>query len=243
MDRYNETTYGERIAGIYDDLYQEYDPAVVELLQEQAGHGRVLELGIGTGRIAIPLHQQGVNIAGLDSSQEMIDTLHAKPESAGIEVVLGNFLEIDWDARFDLIFIVFNTFFNLPTQEQQVKCFRSVAEHLTPDGVFLIDAFVPDMTLFDDNQTVRLLRLDEERVQLHVSKHHPAKQQVTSQMVLLTDAGLNLYPVKLRYAWPSELDLMAQLAGMKLKHRWGSWDKSEYNEESVKHISIYEAGK
>jgi len=202
-----------------------------------------LELGIGTGRLAIPLHQRGVKVAGMDASQAMINELQAKPVSAGIDVVLGNFVEIDWNARFNLIYIAFNTFFSLRTQEQQVDCFRSVAEHLATGGVFLIEAFVPDMSRFDDNQTVRLTNLNENRVQLEVSRHHPVEQQVSSQIVLLSECGIRLYPIKVRYVWPAELDLMAQLAGLMEINRNGSWNKSEYNEGSVKHISVYRAGK
>ncbi len=179
----------------------------------------------------------------MDASQAMINELQAKPVSAGIDVVLGNFVEIDWNARFNLIYIAFNTFFSLRTQEQQVDCFRSVAEHLATGGVFLIEAFVPDMSRFDDNQTVRLTNLNENRVQLEVSRHHPVEQQVSSQIVLLSECGIRLYPIKVRYVWPAELDLMAQLAGLMEINRNGSWNKSEYNEGSVKHISVYRAGK
>lgn len=239
MERYDEMTYGERIADIYDKLYSDYEESAVDLLQELAGRGRVLELGIGTGRVALPLHHRGVNVTGIDASKAMIEKLWVKSDGADIEVVQGNFVEINLDARFNLIYIVFNTFFGLQTQEEQVKCFRSVAEHLTQEGVFLIEVFVPDLCRFDNDQTVRVVHLNEDEVRLDVSRHSPVGQQVSSQHVLLSEKGVRLYPVKLRYAWPSELDLMARLAGLRLKHRWGSWDQGEFTGESGKHISVY----
>ena len=169
----------------------------------------------------------------------MIERLRAKTGAAGIEVLRDSFAEFDLDARFDLIYVVFNTFFALQTQEEQVGCFKSVAAHLTEEGVFLIEAFVPDLCRFDRDQTVRVVHLSEDEVRLDVARHHLVGQQVSSQHVLLSENGVSLYPVKLRYAWPSELDLMAQLAGLRLKHRWGSWDKGEFTSESGKHISVY----
>jgi SAM-dependent methyltransferase len=232
-------TYGERIAHIYDEWYSDYEESAVDLLQELAGRGRVLELGIGTGRVALPLLRRGVHVSGIDASEAMIARLRAKTGGADIEVVLGNFAEIDLDTRFDLIYVVFNTFFNLQTQEEQVKCFRSVAEHLTHQGVFLIEAFVPDPCRFDRGQSSRVVHLGEDVVRLDVARHCPVEQQVSCQHVLLSEEGVRLFPVKLRYAWPSELDLMARLAGLRLKRRWGSWDKGKLTQESAKHLSLY----
>ena len=239
MERYDEMTYGERIADVYDELYSDYEESAVDLLQELAGRGRALELGIGTGRLALPLCHRGVNVTGIDASQAMIDQLRAKPGGDGVEVVMGSFVAIDLDACFDLVYIVFNTFLGLQTQEEQVECFRSVAEHLTEEGVFLIEAFVPDRCRFDDDQTVRAVHVSEDVVRLDVTRHSPVGQQVTSQHVVLSAKGVRLYPVRIRYAWPSELDLMARLAGLRLKHRWGSWDRREFTGASGKHISVY----
>lgn len=239
MESYDETTYGERIAEIYDLLYADYEESMIDLLQELAGRGRVLELGIGTGRVALPLHRRGVNVTGIDASAAMIKRLKAKPDAAGISVVLGNFLALDSEAPFDLVYIVFNTFFSLLSQQEQVHCFRSVAEQLTEEGVFLIEAFVPDLCRFNDHQTVRAVQVSEDEVRLDVTRHDPVGQQITSQHVLLSQEGARFYPVKLRYAWPSELDLMARLAGLTLKHRWGSWDKGAFTADCGKHISVY----
>lgn len=239
MESYDETTYGKRIASVYDDLYSDYEESAIDLLAQLAGTGRVLELGIGTGRVAIPLYHRGVNIMGIDASPRMIKKLQAKVGGEDISVVEGNFAEIDLDARFDLIYVVFNTFFALQTQEEQVRCFQSVAQHLTEGGVFLMEVFVPDLYRFDKDQTVRVIHLSEGEVRLEVSQHHPVGQQVNSQSIFLTEHDVRLYPVKLRYAWPSELDLMAKLADLTLINRWSSWDKETFTERSGKHISVY----
>jgi len=239
MKEYDETTYGQRIAEIYDELYSDYDPASIELLAELAGNGPALELGIGTGRIALPLHERGIAVQGIDASEAMLSRLRAKPHGAEIEVVTGSFAAFKMDTRFSLIYVVFNTFFNLQTQEEQVRCFRSVREHLAPDGVFLMEVFVPDLCRFTDHQTVRTIRLTDQAVNVEVSQVDPVAQQVTTKHVLLSEDGIRLFPVKLRYAWPSELDLMAQIAGLSLRHRWGSWAREAFTKDSQKHVSVY----
>jgi SAM-dependent methyltransferase len=239
MKQFDEATYGQRIAAVYDDYYSEYDEAAVDLLQELAAGGRALELGIGTGRIALPLRQRGVEVRGIDSSPAMIARLRSKPGGGKIEVLESSFAEFDLEARFDLVYVVFNTFFGLLTQEDQVRCFQSVARHLEDEGRFLLEVFVPDLCRFEAQQTVRAVRVEADTVQLDVSRHNPVAQQVSSQHVLLSEEGIRLHPVVLRYAWPSELDLMARLAGLQLKHRWGSWEKGTFSAGSTRHISVY----
>ena len=241
MKEYDDATYGDRIAGVYDALYPGFEEAAIDLLHELAGRGRALELGIGTGRVALPLAGRGVEITGIDTSPAMITALQAKPGASGIEVVQGSFAQFEMEDRFNLAYVAFNTFFALQTQEEQVACFQSVARHLTTGGVFLIEAFVPDPGRFDRDQTVQVVGISEDVVNLDVALHDSVRQQVRSQHVVLSEKGLHLYPVKLRYAWPSELDLMARLAGLKLVHSWGSWDRSEFTAESGKHISVYGA--
>jgi SAM-dependent methyltransferase len=242
MDTYSHATYGERIAEIYDTLYPDSEDAALTLLHELGAEGRALELGIGTGRIALPLTKLGLEVAGIDASPAMIEKLRAKPGGEDVQVAEGSFAdfppELDGE-RFELIFIAFNTFFALLSQEEQVQCFRSVAAHLTGDGQFLIEAFVPDLGRFEDGQTVRLIHLSEDAVRLDAAELDLAKQRISSQHVLITEAGPRLYPVRLRYAWPAELDLMAELAGLSLRHRWGSWKKDPFTKESGKHISVY----
>ncbi len=239
MKQFDGMTYGQRIADVYDEFYSEYEGATVDLLQELAAGGSALELGIGTGRLALPLRQRGIDVTGIDLSPAMIARLRAKPGGSEIPVVQTSFAEFDLDAHFDLVYVVFNTFFSLLTQEEQISCFRSVARHLEEDGSFLLEAFVPDLCRFEAQQTVRAVQVEADMVQLDLSRHSPVEQQVSSQHVLLSEEGIRLYPVVLRYAWPSELDLMARLAGLHLRHRWDSWEKGAFSARSTRHISVY----
>jgi SAM-dependent methyltransferase len=239
MDHYDDTTYGERFAEAYDGLYADYEPATIDLLAELAGDGPALELGIGTGRIALPLRERGVTVHGIDASQAMITKLRAKPGGDEIEVVEGSFAAFELNRLYRLIYVVFNTFYGLRTQDEQIRCFESVSRHLTPDGVFLLEVFVPDLCRFANHQTVRTPRIGENEVQLDVSRHDPVTQRIRSQHVFLSEQGTRLYPVELRYAWPSELDLMARIANLTLQDRWSSWTKTPFTKESGKHISVY----
>mgnify|MGYP001826415320 FL=1 len=239
MEPYSEETYGDRIAGTYDDWYGGFDEDTVATLRELAHGGRALELGIGTGRIALPLQQSGVEVHGIDASEAMVARLQAKPGGESIPVSLGDFAEVAVEGEFSLVYVLVNTFFALLTQDEQVRCFENVTRHLRADGVFLIEAFVPDLTRFDGGQAVRAIGVGNNEVRLEVSQLDPANQRVTSQQVVLTEQGTRLYPVQLRYAWPSELDLMARLAGLELRHRWDSWQCTPFTQESGKHISVY----
>lgn len=239
MKDYDDLTYGERIAAVYDDLYVGCEEDAIDLLEELAAGGPVLELGIGTGRVALPLAERGLRVAGIDASPAMIEKLQAKPGGDEIPIATGSFAEIPMEGQFGLIFVVFNTFFALLTQEEQVRCFRSVAAHLANDGRFLLEVFVPDLARFDDHQAVRLVELSEEGVRLDAASHDIVNQRVTSQHIHISRDGVRLYPVKLRYAWPAELDLMAALAGLTLKERWGSWQREPLTKASTKHISVY----
>ena len=241
MNFYSDETYGERVAGVYDDWYTHVDPHSIDLLAELAGSGRALELGIGTGRIAVPLAERNVRVAGLDAAPSMVDRLKAKPGSENIEVKLGNFADVAIDGEFDLVYVVFNTIFALGSQEEQVRCFRNVASHLSKRGCFLIEAFVPNLNRFNGGQVNWATKVTEEVVELDVGQHDAASQQVIAQKVVITDGNIRLYPVQIRYAWPAELDLMAQLAGLRLRDRWSSWQRTPFDGQSGKHISIYEA--
>jgi SAM-dependent methyltransferase len=242
MDTYKIETYGERFADHYDEWYSTFDEAAIETLAEFAEGGRALELGIGTGRIALPLLKRGVEVHGIDASTAMVERLRAKPGGESLPVVMGNFADLEVENEFKLIYIVFNTFFVLLTQEEQVRCFRNVARRLTRDGVFVIEAFVPDLTRFSGGQANKAIKVTTELVELDVSQHYPAEQRVVGQKVVLTQGSVRLYPIQIRYCWPSEMDLMAQLAGLRLRHRWSNWQQEPFTSESVKHISVYERG-
>jgi len=237
---YTHETYGERVARDYDDWYKDFDRNAITLLTELAGDGRALELGIGTGRIALPLMENNVEVHGLDASPSMVARMRAKPNGDRVPVNFGNFADVAVDGQFALIYVVFNTFFALSSQDEQVRCFRNVAAHLTPDGCFLIEAFVPDTTRFDHGQTVWATNVTTENVDLDVSQHDPVTQRVVSQKVFIKDGTIRLYPIEIRYAWPSELDLMAQLAGLRLRQRWSNWKREPFTSESTKHVSVFE---
>jgi SAM-dependent methyltransferase len=240
MSTYDTATYGERIAQIYDQLHTSYEEAAISTLTQLAGSGRVLELGIGTGRIALPLAKTGLPVHGIDASEAMISKLRAKLGGDRITVITGNFADVEIEGEFSLVFVVFNTFFLLLSQSEQVRCFRNVARHLGKDGVFLLEAFVPDMTRFDRGQNVNATKVTAESVRLDVSEHDAIEQRVNSHHLFITEGGIKLYPIQIRYAWPSELDLMAQLAGLRLKWRWSGWQRESFTEKSQKHISVYE---
>lgn len=239
MAPYDTDTYGEGIAEVYDDWYADYDERIIDVLSELASGGRALELGIGTGRIALPLRERGVEVHGIDASQSMLSKLESKPGGADIPVSLGDFSRVDADGQFDLIYIVFNTFFALLTQEDQIACFRNAAAHLKPEGIFLLEVFVPDLKRFEAGQTLRVISLSEGLVRLEASQVDLASQQVTTRHIAITEGGTRFYPLKIRYAWPSELDLMARLAGLALKERWDGWDRKPFNANSTGHISLY----
>jgi SAM-dependent methyltransferase len=242
VDGYEPSTYGERISPIYDELYEgKFDTeGAVTFLAELAGDGPALELGVGTGRVAIPLAEQGVDVHGIDASEAMVQQMRTKPGGDRVNVVIQDFADLDVEGSFPLVYVVFNTLFALLTQDDQARCFRAVAEHLAPEGVFVIEAFVPDLTRFGRyRQRVEAGDLSLDRVHLEVSRHDPVNQRVDGQHVVITEAGTRLYPVHLRYAWPSELDLMARLGGLRLRERWGSWRRDPFNESSERHISVY----
>jgi len=246
MSDYGPETYGERIAEVYDELYAErFGEQAEEIATALAGlarGGRALELGIGTGRIALPLQARGIEVQGIDSSAQMATKLRAKPGGERIPVTIGDFADMGVEGEFSVVFVVFNTFFGLLSQEEQVRCFRNVSKHLAADGVFVIEAFVPDQTRHVRGQSTSVTRVEADSVGLDVSRHDPVSQRVTSQHLLISESGVRLYPVQLRYAWPAELDLMAQLVGLRLRERWGGWKGERFTATSGSHVSIYERG-
>lgn len=244
---WDDRVYGDRIADIYDDLYEElFDKAAtVTFLEERArgaegtGEGRALELAIGTGRIAIPLSQKGIAVEGIDSSGAMADRVRAKPGGEDIAVTIGDMADIGVPGRFDLIYVVFNSLFAVTTQEDQIRLFRNVADHLTDMGLFVVETFVPDVTRWQRHQNAEVNEVTVDRVSLSFSRHEPMTQTVQSQLTFISESGIKLVPTKLRYIWPSEMDLMAKLAGMELRERYGSWSRDHFTSESKSHISVY----
>ena len=234
--------YGQMWAAVYDEVHSHMDPAATaDLLYQLAAGGRALELGIGTGRVAIPLAARGVVVHGVDASEAMVQRLRAKPGGASIPVTLGDFASIAVDGGpYTLVYVVFSTLFGLPTQDAQVGCFRRVEALLAPGGVFVVEAFVPDVARFDRHQRVHVNRIEPGRVDVSLTRHDQVAQRITSQHVTLTDGSVKLLPVDMRYAWPSELDLMARLANLRLRERWSDWQRGRFTAASGIHVSVYE---
>jgi SAM-dependent methyltransferase len=242
MEGYRKETYGDRIAAVYDALMPVLpDPAdCADRLAELAGPGPALELGIGTGRVALPLASRGVEVHGIDASEAMVERLRAKPGGDAITVTFGDFADVPVEGSYPLVYVVFNTFFSLLTQEDQVRCFAAVAGHLALGGAFVVTGFVPDQTLHPGGQSVRTVQLGLDQVRLDAALHDPVAQRVDFQHVVLSGGGIRLYPGAVRYAWPSELDLMARLAGLRLRERWGGWRREPFDRASGGHVSVYE---
>jgi SAM-dependent methyltransferase len=234
--------FGEEIAARYDDSSDErFQPAaieaVVELLAELAGDGAALELGIGTGRIALPLTQRGVEVHGIDLSSAMVAHLRAKPGGDEIPVVLGDFATARAERTFSLAYLVFNTIQNLTTQDEQVACFENVAAHLEPGGHFVIEVGVPNLRRLPPGETVRAFALEPTHVGF--DEFDVARQGLVSHHFELVDGAWRSHPVPFRYVWPSELDLMARIAGMTLVERWSGWRREPFTSESTSHVSVW----
>ncbi len=242
VDNYEPTiSYGEDTAETYDDLSHRGDETeTVAFLERLARGGPALELAVGTGRIALPLAERGVQVDGIDVSPEMIAKLRAKPGGDQISVTMGDFADVPVQGRYPLIFVVFNTLFNLPTQEDQVRCFENVANHLTDDGVLVVEGMFPAyLYRLADDQYVDAEAIGIDEVRLDVGQHDPVTQRLDESHVTLSRAGIHLNPVSTRYAWPSELDLMARLAGLRLKERWGGWNREPFRPASDNLVSVY----
>jgi SAM-dependent methyltransferase len=237
--------YGDRIADVYDEWHGARDDVspVVEFLASWAAAGEqpVLELGIGTGRIALPLAARGLRVDGIDASERMVAQLRAKPGGADLAVTVGDFAGLPAPGGpYGLVYVVFNTFFVLLTQEEQVRCFASVAASLVPGGAFVMEAFVPDLALYDrGQQRVRVDGFAPEATRISASLHDRAGQRIRSRHLVLGADGVQTYPVELRYAWPSELDLMARLAGLEPAGRWEGWDGRPFTSASSSHVSAW----
>jgi len=235
--------FDEPVAARYDKSAAEmFDPAVVDpavdFLVEVAGNGRALELGIGTGRIAVPLAQRGVPVHGIELSRAMAARLRAKPGAEDIGLTIGDFATSAVDGTFTVAYVVFNTIMNLTTQAAQVACFRNVATHLDPGGCFVIEVGVPGLQRLPPGETIHAFHVSETRWGL--DEYDVARQGLTSHHFEIIDGKLERLSVPFRYAWPAELDLMAQLAGMRLRERWSGWKREPFTSDSLKHVSVWE---
>ncbi|HZQ36675.1 MAG TPA: class I SAM-dependent methyltransferase [Dehalococcoidia bacterium] len=241
MERYEpRLSFGAETAETYDDTPRGDETAAVGFLASLAGEGPALELAIGTGRIALPLAAHGIRVDGIDFSPDMIARLRAKPGGERIAVTLGDFAAVPVSGTYRLIYIVFNTLFNLLTQDDQVRCFENVAAHLCDGGVFVIEAFVPAFLYrLRDDQYVDAEAIGVDWVRLDVGRHDPVTQRLDESHVTLSAEGVRLNPIVTRYAWPSELDLLARIAGLRLIERWGGWNREPFTGDSKLHVSVY----
>jgi len=235
--------FDEAVAATYDeDAGDRFDAAsvepVVELLVGLAGDGRALELGIGTGRIALPLAARGVPVHGIELSGAMVRRLRAKPGGDAIGVTIGDFASAGADGTFRVAYLVFNTIMNLTTQDAQVACFRNVAAHLEPAGTFVIEVMVPRLRWLPPGQTVHPFHVGD--TTFGFDEYDLATQGLVSHHVDVSGGRGARHSIPFRYVWPAELDLMARLAGMRLRDRWAGWDREPFTGNSLQHVSVWE---
>jgi hypothetical protein len=233
-------SFGPRVAARYDEELRGDEAETIDFLVELAGGGPVLELAIGTGRIGLPLAQRGVEVHGIELSPDMVEQLCRKPGGDQIPVTLGDYAEVGVEGRYRPIFVVFNTFYNLLTQDKQVQCFQNVAKHLLDDGVFLIEAATPnEYVSLRNGQYVDAEAVEVDRVTLDVARFDPVTQLLDESHVSITEEGITLSPIVTRFVWTSELDLMARIAGLRLHSRASGWKNEPFTGESKRHISVY----
>ena len=235
--------FGEEVARRYDESVADmFEPeavgAAVEFIAALAGTGRALELGIGTGRIALPLARRGVPVHGIEMSRAMVAQMRAKPDGADIPVAIGDFSTTTVEGSFTVAYLVFNTILNLTTQAAQVDCFRNVAAHLEPGGCFVIEVLVPELRLLPPGETFRPFHVSESK--WGIDEYDVANQGLTSHHLEIVDGQFERFSVPFRYVWPSELDLMAQLAGLTLRERWSDWNREPFTSDSEMHVSVWE---
>jgi SAM-dependent methyltransferase len=238
-----EDYFGEQVAARYDERYGDLsDPAVVDpivdFIAELARDGAALELGIGTGRIALPLAQRGVRVHGIDLSEAMVARLRAKPGAEQIGVAIGDFATTTVEATFSVVYLVANTIMNLTTQDEQVTCFQNAAAHLEPGGCFVIEVLVPGLRRLPPGETFQ--PFDVSPTHLGFDEYDVARQGLVSHHYWISDGKVEVLSPPFRYVWPSELDLMARLAGMTLRERWSGWKREPFTSDSVKHVSVWE---
>jgi SAM-dependent methyltransferase len=237
-----ENHFGERVAARYDDDPVMFDSAVVgptvDFLAGLAGNGAALELGIGTGRIALPLAQRGVRVHGIDLSEAMVARLRAKPGAEEIGVTIGDFASTVVEGTFSLAYLVFNTIMNLTTQDEQVACFQNVAAHLEPGGCFVIEVGVPGLQRLPPGEIFQPFTVTPTR--LGFDEYDIAAQGLVSHHYSVVDGSFNLNSVPFRYVWPAELDLMARIAGLALRERWSGWLREPFTSDSTTHVSVWE---
>jgi SAM-dependent methyltransferase len=241
MSGYDPAAYGDAWAEIYDRVHQSPElDATVSLLADLAAGGRVLEFGAGTGRLVLPLRERGLEVHGIEASEAMLARMRTKPGGADLPLTLGDFTTVRVEGSFSLVVLAFHALFNLPTQQAQVGCFRNAAAHLVAGGRFVVEASVPKLVMFEGAETVAF---DGDGVagdaRPALQRHDPVQQRMESVYLYVGAGDPVLLPITIRYAWPSEIDLMARLAGLELEARWADWRQAPFIAASARHISVY----
>jgi SAM-dependent methyltransferase len=242
MQQIGDNRYGDTHAETYDALFQERDDLalVSQALARLAGVGPVLEFGIGTGRLALPLAQSGLKVYGIDNSPAMLERLRTKPGADQIISVLGDCTCDRVEGSFTLVLIAFSTIFLFESQDTQVQCFQNAARHLQRGGVFVVEGFVHDRSQWHNNQQIVTTSVADDVVMLRCGVLDPVQQLIETQQVELSPQGIKLRPNRLRFIYPAEMDLMARLAGLRLRERWSDWSGAPFRASSTTQIAIYE---
>jgi hypothetical protein len=242
VSEYDPGAYGRAVAAEYDGLYRtvpETEEAVA-VLAELAGDGALLEMGIGTGRLALPLQARGLAVSGIEASPEMLEQLRAKPGGADLPVAIGDFADTEVDGSFAVVVLALHTIFGLPTPERQIACVENAAAHLEPGGVFVVEARVMFPDEFRGGQAVEPRFFDEHHAEIQIQRFDPVTQRVQVTNVHLSDGGVKLNAYENQYTTPREFDLMARIAGLRLRDRWESWKREPFTASSRRHVSVYE---
>lgn len=241
-DGYDPSAYGRAVAEEYDSLYRTVPGTAetISALADMSAGGPILEMGIGTGRLALPLAERGIEVAGIEGSEEMVEQLRAKPGGDEIPVVVGDFAEARVPGEFAVVVLALHTIFGLPSADQQIRCFENAARHLRPGGVFVIEARVLDPADFRGGQALEPRFSDSEQVELQVQRFDAVTQRVEVTNVHLSNAGVKLNSYVNQYTTPREFDLMARIAGLRLRERWEDWLHEPFTAHSRRHVSVYE---
>jgi SAM-dependent methyltransferase len=234
-------SFGYEVSKRYDAEETRGDEdETVACLARLAGQGDALELAVGTGRIALPLTRAGVRVDGIELSQDMVDRMREKPDGDRVGVTMGDMTSVTTGRKYGLVYLVYNTIGNLLTQDEQIRCFQNAARHLADDGVFLLECRVPTAPAWSGHERVSVERIEVDQVALGVGRYDPLTQILDKNYIRLTSEGMELEPIRLRLAHPPEFDLMARIAGLRLRDRWGGWDGEPFTAASWRHISVYE---
>ena len=236
-----KTSFGDEVSRRYDAEETRGDEQdTVAFLARLAGRRAALELAVGTGRIALPLTRAGVRVDGIELSQDMVDRMREKPDGDTVEVTMGDMSRVTTGRTYGLVYLVYNTIGNLLTQDDQVRCFENAARHLADDGVFVLECRVPAAPAWPGHQRVAAERIEVDQVVLDVGRYDPLTQILDENQIRLGSEGVGFGPIRLRLAQPPEFDLMARIAGLRLRDRWGGWNGEPYTAASWRHVSVYE---